>query len=214
MNVFFFGDSIFSGQYVSPHKVWVTRVASKLDELQTDDEIRIINASVSGNTTRMALERMSYDVQSHGVDLISIQFGLNDCNYWETDNGLPRVGKLAFEGNLHEIIDRAITFGAKKVFINTNHPTGKYEKMPKSSITYQESNEQYNNIVRKVAQQRNDVQLNDVEKFIKDYLSKNNLPLESIVLPDMIHLSELGHDVYYEFIAPRIVTAVKEMIGQ
>ena len=60
----------------------------------------------------MGLERYPRDVQEAQPDLLTIQFGLNDCNCWETDRGVPRVSEAAFVANLIEMIDRGRVFGA------------------------------------------------------------------------------------------------------
>jgi lysophospholipase L1-like esterase len=91
---------------------------------ETGIELWVVNASVNGNTRRQALERMPYEVQSHPLDVLLVQFGMNDCNYWRTYHGLPRVSQAAFRANLAEIIERAFRFGAQRVLLNTNHPTG------------------------------------------------------------------------------------------
>jgi hypothetical protein len=57
---FFFGDSICFGQGVSPHQVWVARIAADLAATFADAAITVQNPSVNGNTTRAALERMPY----------------------------------------------------------------------------------------------------------------------------------------------------------
>lgn len=98
----------------------------------------------------MALERMPVDVQSHGVDIILIQFGLKYCNLWETDRGLPRVCKKSFQANLEEIIDRTKIFGYRHVLLNTNHPTNKLIQFNNTKIAHQKGNEEYNNIIRKI----------------------------------------------------------------
>lgn len=81
------------------------------------------NTSVNGNTTRMALERMPHDVQAHGVDILLVQFGMDDCNFWQTDGGVPRESPVAFEANLAERVERGRGFCASRVFMNINHPT-------------------------------------------------------------------------------------------
>src|SRR6185437_14172947 len=100
VRVTFFGDSICVGQGVSIYRGWVTRLAEELDtHCNVRAKLIVTNASVNGRTTRQALEDMPYNVQGHGVDLIVIQFGLNDCNYWLTDRGNPRVSLEAFKAN-------------------------------------------------------------------------------------------------------------------
>ena len=86
-------------------------------------DITIINGSVNGSTTRLALERIGNDLQLQRPDIVLIQFGLNDCNCWISDEGHPRVSPRAYGANLHEIIDRARLFGANTILLATNHST-------------------------------------------------------------------------------------------
>lgn len=201
--IYFFGDSICFGQYVSIHKSFVSIVSSKIDELFQNKEIQPIvqNPSISGNTTRQALERMAFDVHSHKPDIVFVQFGLNDCNYWQTDSGVQRVTPKAFAANINEIIQRCLAVGAKRVIVNTNHPTTRDEDiMPGAGITYQQSNEQYSQILREVVCEIDDARviLNDMEKSIRDYTDNNRDKIADLILPkpDLLHLSEEGHQVY------------------
>lgn len=202
----FFGDSICVGQGVSIHKGWVTKLAARAEELSKAQgtEIVVVNASVNGNTTRQALERMPYEVQSHGVDYIIVQFGLNDCNYWQTDGGLPRVSIKAFEANLEEILERAFRFGAKRAVLNTNHPTTRTSTpMAGATITYEESNRAYNTAIRAVGKRWGPrVHLNDVEGHIQDLVARGEVRPEQLVLDDGLHLSDLGHEIYYSMLRP------------
>lgn len=216
MRVTFFGDSICVGQGVSIHSGWVTRIAAMLDEMvaEAGREIVVTNASVNGNTTRQALERMPYDVQSQGVDILIIQFGMNDCNYWQTDKGVPRVSPDAFKANLHEIINRGRTFGAKHIFLHTNHPTTRSKiKFPYSDITYEESNKKYNSIIRNVAIERSgQVHFTDIESLILENTGGRNENIAKTLLKDELHLSRYGHDLYFKFVSSKISSIVNEMM--
>jgi acyl-CoA thioesterase-1 len=217
IKVFFFGDSICFGQGISLHKGWVPRISAKLDKVAQNHnrEILIVNSSVNGRTTRQALEHMPYEIQSHQPAVLIVQFGMNDCNYWETDGGNPRVSPKAFAANLEEIITRAFTFGAKKVLLNTNHPTGRdQEVMPFTNISYQQSNERYNQIIRDVAaRQDSRVILNDIEKAFKtDPLNNSRRGLLTLLLPDLLHPSERGHELYLDVISPILEAVVVELI--
>lgn len=216
--VFFFGDSICFGQGISLHKGWVARISSELSNLSVQHhcEIVVVNSSVSGNTTRQALERMPYDIQSQAPDALIVQFGMNDCNYWESDRGHPRVSPNAFSANLEEIIDRAITFGAKKIFLHTNHPSARNTTpMAHTDITYQESNRQYNQVIREVAKTGSKaVVLNDVECEFEKYIQQDKKRLHSLLLPapDLLHLSELGHNLYFKTVYPVIRRELLEVL--
>lgn len=215
LRVTFFGDSICVGQGVSIYRGWVARLAEELDTTCSSARIKLLvtNASVNGRTTRQALEDMPYHVQSHGVDVIVVQFGLNDCNYWLTDKGNPRVSLEAFKANLREIITRARTSGARKVLLNTNHPTTRSKDIiPYTDITYQKSNETYNSAIRELAEELGDsVLFQDIERHFEN-LIVNGVPLESLLLDDGLHLSEAGHDRYFEFIGPRARGALDSLI--
>ena len=191
---------------------WVTRVAGQLEDLanETGREIIVANASVNGNTTRQALERMGYEVQSHGVDVLIVQFGMNDCNFWETDHGLPRVSPEAFAANLKEIIARGIKFGAKTVFLHNNHPTTRDdEKFPFADTSYQASNRNYNAIVREVAAEMPaNVVFTDIETGFYDSNEQTKQGLDKLLLADGLHLSRAGHELYFDLVSDKIVEAV------
>ncbi len=217
INVMFFGDSICTGQHIAIHEGWVTRTSAKLEQLgkQHSTEIIVTNTSVNGRTTRQALESIQYEVQSQHPDVIIIQFGMNDCNYWDTDKGLPRVSRQAFKENLREIITRAANFGASRIFLNTNHPsTLTTNVFPHTNITYQESNKTYNMEIRNLSKEM-DVILNDVEYYFQDYINNKSGQLDNLLLhSDQLHLSKKGHDLYLEFIYPRIENVVRELLDE
>lgn len=205
IRIVFFGDSICVGQGVSIHKGWVTRLSAQVSDRskRLNREYVVMNSSVNGNTTRQALERMPYDVQSHGVDLLIAQFGMNDCNFWESDRGMPRVSPRAFKANLHEIVDRAHIFGAQRVILNTNHPTARFnDLMADGTTTYQESNAAYSRIIRAVAAEHQVAVLNDVERVFLEHLSHADEAIDDLLLDDRLHLSERGHDLYFASCAP------------
>ena len=218
IKLFFFGDSICVGQHVSLHRGWVPRTSARLSELSKEYEVEVIvgNASSNGRTTRQALLQMPYEIQSQNVDLLIVQFGMNDCNYWQTDRGLPRVSPEAFKANLKEIVNRAFNFGAKRILLNTNHPTGlDQELMPFTDMTYQQSNEQYNQIIREVAEGSDSrMTLNNVEKAFKDYTKGNRKQLLDLLLPnpDLLHPSERGHDLYFDVTYPTIKNIILQLI--
>lgn len=199
-NIIFFGDSISFGEFVNPHLNWVTRLSSKIEN-QYDSKYLTINCSINGNTTRQALERMPFDVQRYGVEFLCAQFGMNDCNYWETDEGLPRVSADVYHSNLKEIVYRGYQFGARIVFLPTSHPTP-HNSLNKQNLSYEQNRKQYSQIVRKVAIETNSV-LIDVEKHFENTISET-VPLNNLLMPDGIHLSPQGHDLYTDIFWPII----------
>jgi acyl-CoA thioesterase-1 len=211
IRVTFFGDSICVGQGVSIFRGWVAQIAQDLDSLgeEMGREVLVTNASVNGRTTRQALEDMPYHVQNAGVDIIMVQFGLNDCNCWASDRGLPRVSIDAFKANLFEIAARARRFGAAKVLLNSNHPTSRTKTiMEGASITYEQSNRAYNQAIREVAaREQSQILFQDMEAHF-DALVAAGHPIEDYLLQDGLHLSHKGHAQYYSVMQPVIRQAV------
>lgn len=217
IRVVFFGDSVCFGQGVSIHKGWVPRLSAHLEQLAAglETEFIVVNTSVNGSTTRQALERMPYEVQSHGVDILLVQFGMNDCNYWQSDRGLPRVSRPAFRANLEEIIARGYQFGAKRVLLNSNHLTGReIEPMPFSEITYQQSNLIYNQIVRDIGNSEDPrILFTDIERIFENETGGDANRLKALLLPDLLHLSEAGHEVYFRALRPVVEQAVRALFA-
>lgn len=197
IKIIFFGDSITYGQGVSPHNNWVTLLSKDLEDRLSQDII-ISNCGVNGNTTRQALERMPYDVQNNGIDILFIQFGLNDCNYWQTDKGLPRVSPKAFEANLLEIINRGKIFGAKLIVLLTNHPV--FKEVSCYNLDYPANNKHYNSIIRNIVTYESEIILVDFEKEFENLIQKNQYKIEDLLLEDGIHLSLTGNVVYYKYL--------------
>lgn len=218
LRVALFGDSVCVGQRVSPHLTWATRLSARLSELAEAHgrEVELTNPSVNGETTRRALERMPHDVQDFEPDLLLIQFGMNDCNYWQTDQGVQRVSPRAFTANLHEMIDRGYAFGTQTVILHTNHPTARTRSpLAHSGITYEQSNEQYNDLIRSVAAEREgDVILNDIGTAWEARVEGDEPGLLKLVLPDLLHLSPDGHELYFELVEPVFREALEALLGR
>ena len=216
IKLFIFGDSIGYGQLVSHHKTWTTKLSEKLSKSIKNNTFIIQNASVNGNTTRQALERMSYDVTSHAPDILIIQFGMNDCNYWASDFGSPRVSKRAFGANLIEIIDKAANCDVRHIFLNTNHPSLKSGIEHIEGLTHIDSNRQYNEVIRDVFNQVRThfpVTLIDIEAEFERELDANiHIKLSDLLLQDGIHLSEEGHDLYFKILGTVMLNQIKRIV--
>jgi acyl-CoA thioesterase I len=213
--IIFFGDSIFVGQGVSPNQTFITRLAADAEAVYGTgaDAPAVYNCSVNGQTSRQALERIGFDVQSRGIDLMALQFGLNDCNYWVTDRGLPRVGERGFVANLREIIDRALWFGGRRILLFTNHPVKKVlEKHAFFATTYIESSRRYNELIRDVARSAPaEIRLVDIDAEWDRRIKAGQIQLDQMILGDGIHLSAKGHLLYHEIILPYFLDAVQSI---
>jgi acyl-CoA thioesterase-1 len=210
ITVVFMGDSITEGQYVSPPNRWVDIVANELSKSYLDSQLSIVfvTRGVSGETTRQGLERFPADVQAHTPDLVTIQFGLNDCNCWATDFGLPRVSQAAYRANLIEMVDRSRRFGAEKIILSNNHTTLRHKPLLNGK-TLEEQRKLYNAIIAGVAQETG-VQFCDIDSEFAG-LTRRELEGELLPYPDWLHLSHSGHQRYARKILPYVASELREI---
>jgi lysophospholipase L1-like esterase len=169
------GDSIAAGQHVAYGRSWPF--------LLREDGLDIVPAGISGDTTRLGLERFPQFVQNDPPSTVIIQFGHNDCNRWQTDRGLPRVAPSAYKANLEEMIERCRTFRARPLLC-TLTPSRRSEQ-------HAEDTARYDRLLRRVANDEG-VTLIDVRSaFLPDMETEPPLLME-----DGLHLTEMGHRVY------------------
>jgi lysophospholipase L1-like esterase len=200
--VVYMGDSITFGQYVAPSLRWTTLIDERLRaEFGGTTPIETFNRGVSGETTRLGLERFPTDLQAFRPDLITLQFGMNDCNCWDSDEGLPRVSPAAFRANLTEMVERARRFGAREVIMATNHRTLRKKHMP-SGEEYEDANGRYNEILREVAAEAS-CRLCDVHAVF-DAMPRQQLVPLLLPAPDLLHLSGAGNRVYADLMWPHL----------
>jgi lysophospholipase L1-like esterase len=191
---------------------WVDIVSDNLNRKYLDHAVNLLllPRGISGETTRQGLERFPRDVQAHAPDVMTLQFGLNDCNCWATDLGLPRVSEAAYRANLVEMIDRARRFGAREIVLSNNHTTLRQKPML-NGRTLEQQRMAYNRIVAEVAVET-DVTFCDIESAFSsldgDALAENLLPY-----PDWLHLSLAGHRRYAAAIEPFVATAVTRVLS-
>ncbi|HSJ03572.1 MAG TPA: GDSL-type esterase/lipase family protein, partial [Verrucomicrobium sp.] len=90
------------------------------EELQN---VKVINAGVSGNTTEMARRRFETDVLAHQPGVLVIQFGINDAamDVWKKPPATAsRVSEERYEANTKYFIDTAQAKGARVILMAPN----------------------------------------------------------------------------------------------
>ncbi len=201
ITVVYMGDSITEGQYVHHSARWTEiltgrirrQVAGRFDE----QALHFFNRGISGETTRQGLERFARDVQALEPRVMTLQFGLNDCNCWDTDRGLPRVSEAAYRANLIEMVERARHFGARHIVLANNHPTLRFRRL--ACGQHLEARRLiYNDIARQVADQTGATFCDIAEAFAG--LDAAGLAGMLLPEPDVLHLSVQGHQRYADAI--------------
>ena len=111
-NVILLGDSISSGYGITPTKSWATLLDTRLKSI--DPEFSLINLSVSGYTSAMALDLLSKKIDLLPMDLVIIELGGND--------GLQTQAPELFEKNMNKIITLVKNKGATPVILGIRLP--------------------------------------------------------------------------------------------
>ena len=221
-SIVFMGDSITEGQYIHYSLRWTEIVVNKLrkslaSEINTD-LLHFFNRGISNQTTRQGLERFPNDVQVLAPKVMTLQFGLNDCNCWVSDLGLPRVSESAYCYNLLEMIERARTFGVDHIILSTNHPTLRLQPLPSRKTgggglqSLEDRRKIYNDIVREVAV-KSSVILCDIDKAFSG-LDRSELSELLLAEPDLLHLSAKGHEKYAATMFEPLLQSVSKTIKE
>ena len=72
-----FGDSLSAAYGISPAQGWVHLLGERA--ARVDPQWRVVNASVSGETTDGGLRRLSADLERHKPSMVVIALGANDA---------------------------------------------------------------------------------------------------------------------------------------
>jgi acyl-CoA thioesterase-1 len=107
-----FGDSLSAAYNLPVEKGWVHLVESKIRDAGLD--WKVVNASVSGETTAGGLRRLPVDLKRHKPDLVLIELGANDAL-----RGQPVAG---IRSNLVEMIKLARKARAEPVIVGLMIP--------------------------------------------------------------------------------------------
>jgi acyl-CoA thioesterase I len=106
-----FGDSLTSGPGVDSSQTYPALLERRLR--QADYNYRVINSSVSGDTSGEALQRLG-DALAPGPAIMIVALGIND--------GLRGMSTSALESNLSTIVERAQSKGAKVLLCGMEAP--------------------------------------------------------------------------------------------
>jgi len=108
-----FGDSLSAGYGLVPGQGWVALLERRLNV--QGYEYKVVNASVSGETTGGGLERLPRAIALHRPAVLFIELGAND--------GLRGLPILEFRANLERMIELGREAGARVVLAGVRVPS-------------------------------------------------------------------------------------------
>ena len=111
-NIVIFGDSLSAAYGIQPNKGWVALLESKLK--QQNSEYKVINASISGETTSGGLTRFDQMLKTHQPEIVVIELGAND--------GLRGLSLNEMQSNLNSMIAKAKAKNATVMLLGIKIP--------------------------------------------------------------------------------------------
>lgn len=111
--VLIFGDSLSAGYGLEVDQSWASLLQARLT--QQGYEHRVVNASISGETTEGGATRIDNALQDFSPALIILELGGND--------GLRGFPASRMQANLEKIVTRAKATGAAVVLLGIRIPT-------------------------------------------------------------------------------------------
>ena len=106
------GDSLSAGYGIPQGKEWVHLLQQTLEQPQ--HSVRVVNASISGDTTSGGLARLKPLLERENPDWVLIELGGND--------GLRGMSLRAMEGNLQAMVDMVKEQGATPLLAGIKIP--------------------------------------------------------------------------------------------
>ncbi len=187
-----FGDSITQGREFPIEGRWTSVLQQKLDH-ERPGKFRVFNRGISGNTTTMALDRMSADVLPLLPGILLIEFGFNDANVYGFTQ-VPRNGIDEFSKNLREFHRIAIENASTPVFI-VNHSIGPVDDEQGNAVSFNDNYQPYEQAIRDLAADL-DAPMIDLPAM----MDKHKIDLSTFVSEDQIHLSLEANEIYADMI--------------
>jgi lysophospholipase L1-like esterase len=173
-----FGDSITAGYCVRRGfpSFWKQMLAEKYPEAS----VEMINSGISGDTSMDGLARLDWAVLSYEPDLVTINFGINDC--------VLGLDLEEFEMNFVEMV--------RRIRAGTNSEILLLSSQPLETPPYDRLVLDYYQAVQRVAREM-DVGFVDVYGAWMRRV-RAGTPLGSLILPGLDHPNEAGYRIMAE----------------
>ena len=173
-----FGDSITAGYAVQRGfpSFWLEALRQRFP----DARIEVINSGISGDTSLDGLARLDWAVLSYEPDLVTINFGINDC--------VLGLGLEELEMNLVEMVQRIRAGPGSEVLLLSSQPL---ETPPYDRLVLD-----YYQAIEWVAKEMEVGFVDVCGAWMRRV--KQGTPLSSLILPGLDHPNEAGYKIIAE----------------
>ena len=168
------GDSISAGYGIQAQQGWVSLLQKRLDQ-QYPKQHKVVNASVSGETTSGAVARLPKLLQTYKPHIVVIEVGGND--------GLRGQPPLLIQKNLATLVQHSLKANAKVIVLGMKIP-------PNYGTAYSKAFEKN----YKIVSQQHNVQL--LPFFLEGVAGKKSLMQADLVHPTAQAQNLLLNNVY------------------
>ena len=173
-----FGDSITAGYAV--RRGFPSFLLESLRQRFPDSKIEMINSGISGDTSQDGLGRLDWAVLSYEPDLVTINFGINDC--------VLGLSLEEFEMNLVEMVRRIRAGPDSEILLLSSQPL--------ESPPYDQRVLDYYQTGERVAKEMNVGFVDVYGAWMKRVQA--GMPLDSLILPGLDHPNEAGYRIIAE----------------
>ena len=173
-----FGDSITAGYAV--RRGFPSFLLESLRQRFPDSKIEMINSGISGDTSQDGLSRLDWAVLSYEPDLVTINFGINDC--------VLGLSLEEYEMNLVEMVRRIRAGPDSEILLLSSQPL--------ESPPYDQRVLDYYQTVETVAKEMNVGFVDVYGAWMKRV--RAGMPLDSLILPGLDHPNEAGYRIIAE----------------
>ncbi len=173
-----YGDSITAGFAV--RRGFPSFWKEMLRERYPEVSLKMINSGISGDTTLDGLSRLDWAVLSYEPDLVTINFGINDC--------VLGLGLEEFEMNLVEMVRRIRAGPGSEVLLPSSQPL---ETPPYDRLVLD-----YYQAIKRVAKEM-EAGFVDVHGAWMRRVERGT-PLSSLIIPGLDHPNEAGYRIIAE----------------
>jgi len=170
------GDSLSAAYGIAQDRGWVALLQQRLAERGLPH--RLVNASVSGETTRGGLTRLPRLLEEHRPGLVVIELGAND--------GLRGISDRVLADNLRGLVEAATKSGARVLLLGVRLP-------PNYGAAF---NSRFDRVFDEVARE---TQTSLVPFFLKGVAEDR-----ALMLPDGLHPAAEAQPVLLENVWPAL----------
>ncbi len=168
------GDSLSAGYGIDTREGWVWQLQERLREKGYPH--RVVNASISGDTTKGGLARLPRALATHEPEVVIVELGAND--------GLRGMDLAETRGNLDRMLSLAQAGGARALLLGMKLP-------PNYGRRY---TERFHNVYLDLARERSVA----LVPFFLEGVAQD----PSLMQADGIHPNELGQERMLENVWP------------